>query len=128
MTTQQTNAERMKARFASSNNANSQNNNVAKEILETALIEKEEEHISQASMKKEINKQENTSVKPIKEKRDIPITFKTTRSRMNRIEKALKALNDSHMENFGTGNMGVSEFVDSMLLTHPKMKQLLGEE
>lgn len=103
-------------------------NNETKVILESALRESEmrAENILKAVSIDSKKRGRKITLNP-EEKRDIPVTFKTSKMRLERLEKVLNSMNELRKEDFGIANMSMSELIDGLLFTHPKVKKILGE-
>lgn len=129
--TKKSKAELMRERFSEGKIKN----NDTKVILEDALKEKEQESEKREETRSSIKTNGSPEIKKRgrkvtvnpEEKRDITIAFKTSRTRLKRLEKILDIINESKKEDFGISKLGMSELVDSLLFSHPKIQKMLGE-
>ena len=91
----------------------SSNSNETKQIFTEALREREK--INTPNQAKKLGRK----AKLLKEnKRDIAITFKTSSKRLLKIESALNNINIKREQEFGTSQMSMSEFIDSLIASH----------
>ncbi len=111
--------------------------NTTKILLSNALEKREEKvessEIEKSNTFKDVNKIEIKGKELKKrgrkaklhpdDKRSVTVTFKTSPKRFKDIENVLMKINEE--KNFGSIPIGISEFIETLVLTNPKFKEML---